>query len=174
MQAGDCRKVLRQCRARLSEVLADWNPVLKSNPSLKSLGFAFVRRLARDSSILLLQPEDLGRASQEHKCLGCPDCCGLVWKFKTETVATLYAMFCECNTSPCACVKRAMCLKEVASICYSIMSLHWRESANDTLLNRIASSRELSSTIHERFSRDLQQQKRSCCRGYLLPTCDLR
>lgn len=82
--------------------LADWNPVAKPNPNMVSLGFAFVRRLARDSSILLLQPEDLGKASQEHKCLGCFLCCGPEWEFKTKTMAKLYALFCEFDTFPCA------------------------------------------------------------------------
>lgn len=89
--------MLQLCRARLSQVLVDWNPLLKPNPSMVSQEFAFVRRLARDSSILLLQPEDLGTVSQEHKCPGCPSCCGPVWACKTETVAALYARFCECT-----------------------------------------------------------------------------
>lgn len=83
-------------RARLHDVLMDWDPVLKAHPSLVSLGYAFVRRLARNSQILVLQPEDLGLHTKKHNCSGCPKCNGPVWKFKTETVATLYAVFCEC------------------------------------------------------------------------------
>ena len=90
-----CSQTLLSSRARLTEVLMDWDPLLKPNPCLVSLGFAFVRRLARDSRILVLQPEDLGSGTLQHKCLGCPSCCGPIWKFKTEAVATLYAMFCE-------------------------------------------------------------------------------
>lgn len=73
----------------------DWEPRLKPNPCLVSLGFAFVRRLARDYRVLLLQPEDLGSGALSHKCPGCSSCCGPVWKFKTEAVAVLYAAFCK-------------------------------------------------------------------------------
>ena len=86
------------CRSRLKGVLMEWDPNVKPDASLVNLGTAFVQRLARDSSILQLQPEELGQARQaggKHKCLGCPQCCGPVWQFKTEIVASLWAILCK-------------------------------------------------------------------------------
>lgn len=86
-------------------MLVDWDPILKPNPYLVALGQAFVRRLARDTRILLLLPEDLGIPGQKKpNCPGCPKCNGHIWKFKTETVAVLYAMFCKCLKLPYGCI----------------------------------------------------------------------
>ena len=77
-------------------MLANWDPILRPDPDSERLGQAFVQRLAKDSRILKLLPEDLGVPGQKKsKCPGCAKCNGNTWQFKTETVAHLYAMLCE-------------------------------------------------------------------------------
>ena len=82
-------------RARLHEVLAGWDPILKPDPYLERLGQAFVQRLAKDSRILQL-PEDLSTPGcKQTRCPGCPKCVGSIWRFKTMTVANLYTLLCK-------------------------------------------------------------------------------
>lgn len=94
--AKPCLQTCMCFRARFRDVLANWDPILKPDPYLDMLGRAFVQRLAKDSRILKLLPEDMGVPGQKKsKCPGCAKCNGNTWMFKTETVAHLYAMLCE-------------------------------------------------------------------------------
>jgi len=68
-----------------------------------SLLLAYLRRLARDPSVLRLEPEDLKPTAQgrlRHKpkgkvCQGCQTCNGPMWLFKIQNVANLWAQACE-------------------------------------------------------------------------------
>ena len=70
---------------------------------LVALLMALLRRVARDPSMLTLNPDEVkgsGRALSRHKgsgaiCQGCPSCPGPNWHFKTEIVAALWTMCCK-------------------------------------------------------------------------------
>ena len=100
----------------LLPLLKNWAPVHDAAKPLKSLGFAYVRRLGRDTSILALtlnpeahavkeQLKEKGKGKgkakrlpkqQKVECHGCDDCYDVDWEFKVKTVAKLWSMFCEC------------------------------------------------------------------------------
>ena len=93
-------------RTSLKEVLSQWDPDFQHKESEVRLGFAYMRRLARDDSLLALdlsqgahtvksKGKTKGPASHEEACQGCPACCGPDWHFKTEIVAILNTIFCE-------------------------------------------------------------------------------
>jgi len=73
-----------------------------------SLLLAYLRRLARDPSVLRLEPEDLKPTAQgrlRHKpkgkvCQGCQTCNGPMWLFKIQNVANLWAQACEQTKKP--------------------------------------------------------------------------
>jgi len=68
-----------------------------------SLMLAYLRRLARDPSVLRLEPEDIKPTAQGHlrhapkgkACQGCEECNSPVWLFMVRNVATLWAQACE-------------------------------------------------------------------------------
>lgn len=100
-------------------LLEKWAPVQDAAKPLKSLGFAFVRRLGRDTSILALtvnaeahavkeQPKEKAKGKgkvkklpkqQKVECNGCDACYDQDWEFKVKTVAKLWRMLCECFSS---------------------------------------------------------------------------
>ena len=97
-------------------LLKSWSVVPGAAQPVKSMGFAFVRRLGRDPSILAVrvnaaahaakeQPKDKGKGKgkakklprqQKAECHGCDVCYDLDWQFKVKTVAKLWSIFCEC------------------------------------------------------------------------------
>ena len=97
-------------------LLETWAPVQNAAKPLKNMGFAYVRRLGRDPSILAVtvnigahaakeQTKDKAKGKgkakglprqQKIECHGCDACYDLDWQFKIKTVARLWSMFCEC------------------------------------------------------------------------------
>lgn len=96
---------LPACRCTVHTVLAtDATPDQVASTSCEALLLAYLRRLAKDPSILRVEPaESQGsaqgrarhRALGQTPCLGCTQCNGPEWAFKTETVAWLWTNFCE-------------------------------------------------------------------------------
>ena len=90
------------CRSTLTRVLAKDAVQVAGTPH-EALVLAYLRRLARDKSILLLEVEAPFRSAvnrARHRiggqaCTGCSKCDGPVWAFKTETVARLWTNFCK-------------------------------------------------------------------------------
>ncbi|DBB16957.1 TPA: hypothetical protein ACH3X3_014065 [Trebouxia sp. C0006] len=114
----DVAHLMRSC---LLPLLKNWAPVHDAAKPLKSLGFAYVRRLGRDTSILALtlnpeahavkeQLKEKGKGKgkakrlpkqQKVECHGCDDCYDVDWEFKVKTVAKLWSMFCyQASTCP--------------------------------------------------------------------------
>lgn len=66
-----------------------------------ALLLAYLNRLATDHSLLELQNDPVSTVDRSrHKpkgriCHGCPKCDGPIWAHKTESVAVLWANFCE-------------------------------------------------------------------------------
>ena len=102
--AQGCRCV---CRMTYKAALAHWNLDPKAEPA--PLARLYLQRLGSQPSLLVLEPSDEpnenaqnsgragGRYSRPHKskCLGCGDCNGPEWFFKTEAVTGLRASFCK-------------------------------------------------------------------------------
>jgi len=102
----------------LLPLLEHWAPVQDAAKPLQSLGFAYVRRLGRDPSILALtvnaeahavkeQPKEKAKGKgktkklpkqQKVECHGCDACYDQDWEFKVKTVAKLWSMFCELHS----------------------------------------------------------------------------
>jgi len=100
----------------LLPLLETWAPVQNAAKPLKNMGFAYVRRLGRDPSILAVTVNTRAHAAKEQtkdkakgkgkakglprqqkiECHGCDACYDLDWQFKIKTVARLWSMFCEC------------------------------------------------------------------------------
>ena len=90
------------CRSTLTRVLAKDAIQVAGTPH-EAMILAYLRRLAKDSSVLLLDTADLCGSVQgqsRHRvrgqaCTGCPQCTGPWWAFKTEAVARLWTNFCK-------------------------------------------------------------------------------
>ena len=90
------------CRSTLTAILIQDVVIMVGTPSA-SLLLAYLRRLARDPSVLHLEPEDIkptaqGRLKHMPKgkvCQGCEECNSPVWLFKVRNGAALWAQACE-------------------------------------------------------------------------------
>ncbi|KAL0021774.1 hypothetical protein WJX79_008213 [Trebouxia sp. C0005] len=108
-------------RAYLLPLLKAWTPFQDAAKPLKNMGFAYIRRLGRDRSILAVkvntdahaakeQPKDKAKSKgkakkaprqQKVECHGCDVCYDSDWQFKVKTVAKLWSMFCyQASTCP--------------------------------------------------------------------------
>ena len=83
-------------RLMLKKVLMDWQPTAKPGPEQDALGFAFVRRIGMEPSLLWVKSHEFGSNAlcSQRNCSGCSKC-GSEWIFKTEMIATLWTLFCK-------------------------------------------------------------------------------
>ncbi|DBB00612.1 TPA: hypothetical protein ACH3X3_002300 [Trebouxia sp. C0006] len=93
--------VTQLMRSTLTAILIQDVVIMAGTPSA-SLLLAYLRRLARDPSVLHLEPEDIkptaqGRLRHMPKgkvCQGCEECNSPVWLFKVRNGAALWAQAC--------------------------------------------------------------------------------
>ncbi len=84
-------------RLMLKKVLMDWQPTAKPGPEQDALGFAFVRRIGMEPSLLWVKSHEFGSNAlcSQRNCSGCSKCGSPEWIFKTEMIATLWTLFCK-------------------------------------------------------------------------------
>ena len=93
------------CRSHLQRMLWLSDSHAGGSTALLDLRLAFLRRVARDPSILTLTSAEvmgLGKNLSRHKgCHGCPSCNGPGWEFKAGSVAAIWTMCCKPLTHVC-------------------------------------------------------------------------